>query len=348
MEADLSPEQLVASVLAPRKGLEFGTYRLTISGPLNPEPIVIRMSFHGDCVRTDTYGQADKIHSRQRDGTFIPFEAADPATSVFRESWCDGASITYNPVRSKSGRRFSVAVKHPYEEADPTAALERVRLRTLNPRLVGLQPAQAVLLASSTYETVLCDAYAVARSVKEVERNHQKCLQLSQALKLGQEARHWIRPDQSYSVCAADITSSVDGHQRGSRVEIETQEVPTPTGMLWFPRQIEVFESIDNQERLIFLEDIDEVDFVTPIDPRIFTVEGMGATEGTHVATSNKPGQIIHQGKPVPWRPEIESPPAPPPPPVARRSLWVALNVAAIAAWIVAFLVWRRSSSRRP
>lgn len=330
-------DELRAQVLRPRRQLEYGSYVLTVTEEQGGRRTDIRIRFRGDCVRKDTYAPADRIQRRGHDGQQVPFQSDGTVESVFIESFCNGVMLDYNPVKEVHGQQFAIGVRKIADEPDPKGAEAEIRQRFFNPRLIGLEPAQVGHLHRVSFNNILYDDIATSGTVQQVDYQGMACLLLEQTLNRGQSVKLWIRDDAGRAVCAAEISNRHKGQLIGTRVEIDLQSVEAPSGSLDFPKTIKVYDIRDEDVKLMFIEEISDVDFRTNVDAEVFTVKGLQARDGTHVYSTKEPGKVVQNGETVPWRPDNIPPPPRAKPPggsSGRYLLILALNGVVIAVWV--------------
>lgn len=330
-------DELRTQVLRPRRQLEYGSYLLTVAEEQGGRRTDIRVRFLGDCVRKDSYAPADRIQRVGRDGQPVPFQSDGTVDSVFIESFCNGVMLDYNPVKEVHGQLFAIGVRRIADEPDPKRAEAEIRQRFFNPRLIGIEPAQVGHLHRVSFENILYDDIATSGTVQQVTLNGVACLLLEQTLNRGQSVKQWIRDDAGHAVCAAEISNRHKGQLIGTKVEIDLQSVEAPSGPLDFPRTIKVYDIRDEDVKLMFVEEISDVDFRTNVDAEVFTVKGLEARNGTHVHSTKGPEQVVQNGETVPWRPD-NIPPRPrakPPGGSPGRYLQIlALNCVVVAVWV--------------
>ena len=336
-----SATELRALILEPLRSLSFGSLTLRTTNHVMHRSVTRRLMFKDDCIRVDTYGLAEVTVVSDRAGNKKPYEVDPSTTFVERQAICGDEYVNYNPAKSVDGSKFSVGVK---KMSDP-ATVDRVRGFFFDPRYIGVTPnlighLRLDSLSNSLYETV-----AVEATVSKVMIEEQEVVLLSQTRDRGQIIRHWITDNPNHSVIMAEVRSGAGPNRSGTRLKFTNKQFSTPVKDVSFPIQIEEFlTEIDGVEKLWSVHEVEEIDFLTPVDDRVFTVLGMEPTEGTHVYTQPPqlhPLQEIRDGQIVPAT-RIDSEPKLPSS-ISIRAWLLAINIVAV---IICFGV-ARSMNRR-
>ncbi len=292
--------ELRGLILEPLRGLRFGSLTLHTTDHFMHRSVTTRHTFKDDCYRVDTYGLEDVTYVSNRDGSKKPIEIDHSTTFVERQAICGDEYINYNPAKGVDGSKFSVAVK---KLSDPETA-DHVRGFFFDPRFIGITPSLIGFLRLDSSSNSLCENVAIEANVGTVMFEEHEVLLLSQKLDRGQIVRHWITPAPDYSVIMADVRSGSEPNSSGNRVRFTNKKLPAIGRDVSFPTRIEQFVTeIDGVESLRSVHEVDEIDFVTPVDDRVFTVLGMEPTDGTYVYT--QPPQLhmlkqIRDGEIVP------------------------------------------------
>lgn len=336
-----SATELRELVLEPLRSLRFGSLTLRTTDHVMHRSVTSRLMFKDDCFRVDTYGLAEVSVVSDRAGNKKPIEVDPSTTFIQREAICGDEYINYNPAKGADGSKFSVGVK---KMSDP-ATVDRVRGFFFDPRYIGITPnlighLRLDSLSNSLYETV-----AVEATVSKVMIEEQEVVLLSQTRDRGQIIRHWITDNPNHSVIMAEVRSGAGPNRSGTRLKFTNKQFSSPGKDVSFPIQIEEFlTEVDGLEKLRSVHEVEEIDFLTPVDDRVFTVLGMEPTEGTHVYTQPPqlhPLQEIRDGQIVPAT-RIDSEPKLPSS-ISIRAWLLAINIVAV---IICFGV-ARSMNRR-
>ena len=328
-----SATELRGLVVEPLRGLHYGTYKTRIKDNILRRTAAKHITFKRDCIRVDTFGLESVTVVRKQSGETTPYVVAPGTSFVAQEAICGEEYVTYNPAKEIGGSKFSVSVQ---KLSDPAAAV-RVRDRFFDPRFIGISPKLIGHLRLDSWSNSLYETVAVEASVSQVELEGEDALLLEQRLDRGQVIRHWVSPT-NYAVIMAEVISGEGSDRCGTRMKFTNKRVETPLGDVSFPVLIEGFTiGTDNSVTLASVDEVEDIDFKTPIEDRVFTVLGMEPSEGTYVYTQPpqaNPLREIRDGQVVPvTRVSLEV--VPPNPAKAKESPWLswilAVNIVAIA-----------------
>jgi hypothetical protein len=155
--------------------------------------------------------------------------------------------------------------------------------------------------------------------------------------------RAWISPAKSYSVLRMEIAARRDD---GSEwvTSIECRPKAHNNGAVWFPESVTARKHRNGELIEEEIATIRSAAFNQPVDPALFTLEGLGMPPGHMISDLSNASTGTWDGeKVVPLR-------APPPPPAdlepGIRWTWVLVSLASAAAAALAFWVLRRRMAR--
>jgi hypothetical protein len=215
--------------------------------------------------------------------------------------------------------------------------------RVFDPRTIGMVPMTLSALPFARIDLGLTRPDRKGTSTRAESIGGEAVQRVEYERKDGCWIRAWISPAKNYSVLRMEIAARRDD---GSEwvTSIECRPKAHNNGALWFPESVTARQHRNGE--LIF-EDIATIrsaSFNQPVDPALFTVEGLGMPPGHKITDLSNGSSGTWDGeKVVPFR-------APPPPPVdlesGMRRTWLLLSLACAAGAALAFWVLRRRMAR--
>jgi len=268
----------------------------------------------------------------------------------------DKEVMFYSNVRASLDPRIAAktgldktAGKESLAEARPVMAVRGRRdqidvdgHRVFDPRTIGMLPTWLNGLRAAPIDLVLTRPDRKGTSTRAESIGGEPLQRVEYERKDGCWLRAWISPAKNYSVLRMEIAEqSEDGE---SVTSIECRPKAHNNGAVWFPESVTARRHRNGQLMSEEIATIRSAAFNQPVDPALFTVEGLGMPPGHMINDLSNASDGTWDGeKVVPLR-------APPPPPVdlesGMRRTWLLLSLASAAAAALAFWVLRRRMAR--
>lgn len=294
------------------------------------------------------------------DHTNFHVKTIAPDGTVKRSTRPDGAQVEA-AVLTPDGYIFGML--NEFENSAPVAARvgprgasPAVELKAWDIRFLGLTPMPAGLLHS----TKTASFYATQDRVRQeltAEMVDGAELQVSRYERPdAKQVALWIDPARNYSLVRADFSMTMkDGKRRVQSIRARPKRYGEA---IWFPEQVEYTCFVEDQKTEHELWTITDAVVDAPIDPRVFTVEGLSLPPKTYVAGLPEEvapsGSMIWDGKKLVDTPytqqQREQAQAKKEFKESRRSSWLvwAIIVNAVGAIILLGLYWRHRRVSRP
>ena len=146
-------------------------------------------------------------------------------------------------------------------------------------------------MSNSLYENV-----AVEATVRPETLDDKDVLLLEQRMDRGQRVRHWVSPEANFAVVMAEVMSGEDQERSGTRVKFTNKRVLTPASEISFPAVTQEFKiGNDDSVTLRSVDVVEDVDFTTPVEDRVFTILGLEPEEGTFVYTQPPQTNLLRE-----------------------------------------------------
>ncbi len=251
-------------------------------------------------------------------------------------------------IAAKAGLDKTV-VKESLAEARPVFAVKGRRDQidldghsVFDPRTIGMIPTWLNGLHTRPIDLVLTRPDRKSTSTRAESIGGEPVQRVEYERKDGCWLRAWISPAKNYSVLRMEIA---DRRKDGEWVtSIECRPKAHNNGAVWFPESVTARKHRNGELMREEIATIHSAAFNQPVDPTLFTVEGLGMPPGHPINDlSNASAGTWDGEKVVPFR-------APPPPPgdlqPGIRKTWLLLSLASAAAAAVVLWVLRRRRAR--
>jgi len=214
--------------------------------------------------------------------------------------------------------------------------------RVFDPRTIGMLPMTLGALPLSRLDLLLTRPDRKSTSTREDSIGGEPVQRVEYERKDGCWLRAWISPAKNYSVLRMEIADKREDGQW--LTSIECRPKAHDDGAVWFPESVTARKHRNGELMEEEIATIRSAAFNQPVDPTLFTLEGLGMPPGRMIQDlSNRSTGTWDGEKVVPLM-------APPPAPVdlesESRRTWLLLSWAAAAGAALAFWVLRRRMAR--
>jgi hypothetical protein len=214
--------------------------------------------------------------------------------------------------------------------------------RVFDPRTIGMLPTWLSGLQSAAIDHCLTRPDRKGTSTRAESIGGEPVQRVEYERKDGCRIRAWVSPAKNCSVLRIEIAKQwEDGKWVTS---IECRPKAHNNGAVWFPESVTARKHRNGELIEEEIATIRSAAFNQPVDPALFTLEGLGMPPGHMISDLSNASTGTWDGeKVVPLR-------APPPPPAdlepGIRWTWVLVSLASAAAAALAFWVLRRRMAR--
>ena len=217
----------------------------------------------------------------------VPSDAAAANTSTVRRSVFteDTFFCCYLDVNNPAG---GSRVLYQYRSNRPYSL--SVALHRTDPRLIGVVPADPLVLHSASLESFLAPTDRTNTCVERQELGGLETWRVQYDRGDGARIRMWIAPSQDYSVVRAAEEFDYDVGNLVSTIECENRKYGSPG--VWFPHQVRYERFINEEWYYEVVLTVQQARFNQPVDEEVFTLTGMDIPEGTPVVDLPGPCKV--------------------------------------------------------
>jgi len=228
------------------------------------------------------------------------------------------------PVMATKGRRDQIAAHGN---------------RVFDPRTIGMVPMTLSGLPFARIDLILTRPDRKGTSTRAESIGGEPVQRVEYERKDGCWIRAWISPAKNYSVLGMEVAG-----QSKDVESIECRPKAHNNGAVWFPESVTARRHRNGELIVEEIATIRSAAFNQPVDPALFTVEGLGMPPGHMINDLSNASTGTWDGeKVVPLG-------APPPPPVdlesGTRRTWLLFSLASAAGAALAFWILRRRMAR--
>ncbi len=282
----LSAEDIEQKVMSSRRELRSG---------------VISVEFDSRGAKDHYRGKATTYFSgklRRRD-LVVPYEREDPKSRSYREVICLGETkaVSYSDQVGEGTR--TMLTYSDLTQIDPG----RFDYGFADPRLIGLAAIEYSNLVHYHLEDLFARSDRTGVKLESSSAGGRDCWKLSYKLHNGTLEEVYIDSDRGWNVVKR-VTMDDETDVLVDTIESELAQFGSPPR--WFPSKCRYWRSekgkITNEETLT----VKVIQFNQPVDPKLFTLEGMNILAGTMISARPPlgPGQYYWDGRAIKKLPE--------------------------------------------
>lgn len=138
------------------------------------------------------------------------------------------------------------------------------------------------------------------KKINQIEFKNSKCFSLEWDEDSGRHYSYVVSPSHGWNILQIKSNALIKGEKY--EVQVDSNFPSEATNGIWFPNKIEILVSLNGKIQDLTRLTVTADKLNQPIDPKIFTAEGMGFSENTVVLNSRNGKYFsVHDGKLEPY-----------------------------------------------